>query len=75
MRRLIQATRDSSLTIVLFALFVACIFAQSFAGWRVQNETLAAHGQASAGYWHYLSTGTFLEGLASNWQAAVLQLA
>jgi len=75
MRRLIQATRDSSLTIVLFALFVICICAQSFAGWRVQNETLAAHGQASAGYWHYLSTGTFLEGLASNWQAAVLQLA
>ena len=37
---------DNSLTIVLFALFVVCIFAQTFAGWRLQNVTLAAHGQA-----------------------------
>ena len=64
---------DNSLTIVLFALFVVCIFAQMFAGWRLQNVTLAAHGQALIGYWRNLSTGTFLEGLASNWQAAFLQ--
>jgi len=75
MRRLIQAIKDDSLTIVLFALFAICIVAQSFAGWRLQNETLAAHGQAPVGYWHNLSTGTFLEGLATNWQAAFLQLA
>jgi hypothetical protein len=74
-RKLIQAIIDSSLTIVLFVLFVMCIFAQSFAGWRLQNETLAAHGQAPIGYWHNLFTGAFLEGLASNWQAAFLQLA
>ena len=73
-RKLSQAIRDNSLSIVLFVLFVVCISAQSFAGWRLQNETLAAHGQASIGYWHFLSTGAFLEGLASNWQAAVLQL-
>ena len=75
MRRLIHAIKEDSLTIVLFALFAVCIFAQSFAGWRLQNETLAAHGQAAVGYWHNLSTGTFLEGLATNWQAAFLQLA
>ena len=51
-----------------------CISAQSFAGWRLQNETLAAHAQGSVGYWHFLSTGAFIDGLASNWQAAVLQL-
>ena len=75
MRRLIRPFKDNSLTITLFALFVICIAAQSFAGWRLQNETLAAHGQPSVGYWHDLFTGTFLEGLASNWQAAFLQLA
>ena len=75
MRRLIQTIKDNSLSIVLFALFAICISAQSFAGWRLQNETLAAHGQAPVGYWHNLSTGTFLEGLATNWQAAFLQLA
>jgi len=74
MRKLIKIIRDNSLSIVLFTLFAICISAQSFAGWRAQNENLAAHRQASIGYGHYLSTGTFWEGLASNWQAAVLQL-
>ena len=45
-----------------------------FAGWRWQNETLAAYGRTLVGYRHFLSSGVFLEGLASNWQAAVLQL-
>ena len=39
------------------------------------NEILAAHGLVPIDYWHNLSTGAFLEGLASNWQAAFLQLA
>ncbi|MGH7997761.1 MAG: DUF6766 family protein [Opitutaceae bacterium] len=75
MPRWFRAIRNHSLTIVLFALFVICLFAQSFAGWRLQNETLAAHGRALIGYWRNLTTGPFLEGLASNWQAAFLQLA
>lgn len=74
MRKLINTIRDNSLSIVLFTLFALCISAQSFAGWRAQNENLTAHRHASFGYLHYLSTGTFWEGLASNWQAAVLQL-
>jgi Na+/H+ antiporter NhaD/arsenite permease-like protein len=74
-RRLIHPIKYNSLSIVLFALFVICMSAQSVVGWRLQNETLAAHGQALIGHWHNLSTGTFLEGLASNWQAAFLQLA
>ena len=73
-RRLNHTIKDNSLSIVLFALFVVCISAQSLAGWRQQNEILAAHGQSSGGYWDFLATGAFLEGLASNWQAAVLQL-
>jgi hypothetical protein len=72
---LLHAIKENSLTIVLFVLFAICLFAQSFAGWRLQNETLAAHGQALVGYWRNLSSGTFLEGLATNWQAAFLQLA
>jgi hypothetical protein len=73
-KRLTHAIRDNSPTTVLFVLFVVCILAQSFAGWRLQNVTLSAHGQALIGHWRNLSTGTFLEGLASNWQAAFLQL-
>ena len=73
-RRLIHTVADNSLSIVLFTLFVICISGDSVAGWHLQNEMLAAHGRASVGYGHFLSTGAFLEGLASNWQAAVLQL-
>lgn len=69
-----QPVRDNSLSIVLFVLFAISIAAQSFAGWRLLNEALAAHGQAPIGFWHFLSSGTFWEGLSSNWQAAVLQL-
>ncbi len=72
---LMQVIRESSLSIVLFSLFIICIVAQSFAGWLLHNEILAVHGQAPISYWHNLRTGAFLEGLAVNWQAAFLQLA
>ena len=75
MRRLMHPFKYNSLTIVLSVLFIVCISAQSVAGWRLQNEILVAHGQASVSYWANLSTGAFLEGLATNWQAAFLQLA
>ncbi len=74
MRKVIHPIRDNSLSIVLFALFIICIYVGSLTGWWLQNETLAEHAQSSIGYWHFLSTGAFLEGLASNWQAAFLQL-
>jgi hypothetical protein len=74
MQSLIHAIMSNSLSIVLFTLFVICISGQTLAGWRVQNETLAAHGQSLISYRHFLSAGAFWEGLASNWQAAVLQL-
>jgi hypothetical protein len=70
----VHAVADNSLSSVLFTLFVICISADSVAGWHLQNEMLAAHGRASIDYGHFLSSGAFLEGLASNWQAAVLQL-
>ncbi len=75
MQKLIHPVKYNSLSIVLFSLFIISLLAQSLAGWWLRNETLAAHGQASVAYWHNLATGTFLESLASNWQAAFLQLA
>ena len=75
MQRVFRVIHDNSLSILFFTLFVVCFVGQSFAGWRVENETLAAHGRAGVGFGSYLLTGAYLEGLASNWQAAVLQLA
>ena len=60
MHTLITAIKESSLSIVLFALFTVCIFAESFVDWRLQNQTLTAHGQATLVYWQSLSTGTSL---------------
>lgn len=74
MRKLIHPIKDNSLTIVLFMISVICITGQSFAGWLLQNETLASHGQVPISYWFFLTTGSFLDGLACNWQAAVLLL-
>lgn len=75
MRRLIRIIKDNSLSIVFFSLFAICISIQSYAAWLLENETLARYGHASIGFWDFLSSGTYLEGLASNWQAAILQLA
>jgi len=75
MRKVIVALRDNSLTIFLLALFLACLAGHTYAGWRLENETLAAHGRAGIGYARFLTSGTFLEDLSSNWQAAILQLA
>ncbi len=73
--RALHPVKSNSLTISLFALFAVCICAQSVVGWRQQNEVLAAHGKALISYWHNLASSSFLDGLASNWQAAFLQLA
>ena len=74
LRTLIPAIRDNSLGIVLFALFVVCLVGQSLAAWYKQNWTLAAHGHPPISYWDNLVSGSFLESLAVNWQAAILQL-
>ncbi len=67
--------KDNSLSIALFVLFVICLVGHSAASWQLQNEQLAAHGQAAVGYWGNVLSSSYLEELASNWQAAFLQLA
>ena len=43
--------KNYSLTIVLAMIFVICISLQTFVGWRLQNEILAARGRLTIGYW------------------------
>jgi len=75
MRRFVKALRDNSLSIVLFALFVASIGGAVWSGWLHQSETLAAHHRGGMALGSYLGSATFIDGLAVNWQAAILQLA
>lgn len=66
---------NDSLSIALFALFLICLAGQGLSGWLAYNASLAAARMGSITLGEYFQTGTFLDGLFSNWQAAILQLA
>lgn len=70
-----QFVRDDSMSIALFALFGACAALQSVAGWLAYREMLLSLHHPTISWSAYLVTGDFLDGMLSNWQAAVLQLA
>jgi hypothetical protein len=73
--RFFKLLRDNSLSLALFALFAVCLGGSVWTGWLQQNEALAAHRRSAVSLWSFLGSGTFVEGMAVNWQAAVLQLA
>ena len=65
---------QNSLSIVLLALFIVFLLGQTFSGLALDNDTRVFYGLTKIGYWEYVRTGTFLQGVFSNWQAAILQL-
>ena len=67
-----QLLKENGLTLALGALFLICLAGQSLTGLVDYNNGHHAGGHAS--YAHFLVTGAFLEGVFSNWQAAILQL-
>jgi hypothetical protein len=66
---------NDSMSIALFSLFIICIAAQSLSGWLSYNQSLHAGHFPELAFGAYLRTGNFLDGVCSNWQAAILQLA
>jgi len=70
-----SSVAENSLSIALFALFLVCICGQSLSGWFAYNQSLQSGHFPQIGFSAYLATGNFLDGLLSNWQAAILQLA
>lgn len=70
-----QWLKDNSLSVIFFSLFLITLAAESFSGLLSYNALLTAHGLPPLSYFQYLHTGTFLDGIFENWQAAVLQLA
>lgn len=67
--------RDNSLSLVFLVLFVLAFTAQAVSGLAAFNEALRAHHRPTVGLAQYLVSGTFLNGVFSNWQGAFLQLA
>lgn len=74
-RRLERLIRNDSMSIALFGMFLACAIGQGISGWTAYDVSLRQAHAAPIGLGAYLRTGNFLDGMFSNWQAAVLQLA
>jgi hypothetical protein len=68
-----SAFRDNSLSIVFGGLFLVTALAQSLAGWRVEVQQAAEHGEGGVSYWSYLTSSSFGRALLENWQSEYLQ--
>jgi hypothetical protein len=66
--------KNNGLTIALMALFLVSILGQFYAGWRVENEELARHGEAAIGLGAYLVDPAFLSSVFENWESEFLQM-
>jgi len=67
--------RDRALTLVLMAMFLACLFGQMITGLYDYNSTRHEHGEAMVTIGGYLTTGHPWEALFENWESEFLQMA
>jgi hypothetical protein len=66
--------RENGLTIVLLAIFALLMVGMSISGWLDHNIDLAESGQLQLGYWRYLLSSHFVEGVFENWESEFLQM-
>ena len=71
MRRVL---RDNALSVTMFGLFLVFLVAQSFAGFRSNNNDNQEHGQPRESYADYLTSGAFVEATFENWESEFLQM-
>jgi hypothetical protein len=69
-----EILRNNGLSLALFALFLASIVGQVFAGWYALGEELAIHGRPAPDLRTYLATGHFLSATFENWESEFLQM-
>jgi hypothetical protein len=67
--------RSNSLSLALFALFLASLVGQVFAGWYALGEELAIHGHQAPDLRTYLVSGHFISAMFENWESEFLQMA
>jgi len=66
---------ENGLSLVMFGLFLTCMFLQTWSGIRVYNQERSEQGQGPVGLGLYLGSGHFLEATAENWESEFLQMA
>jgi hypothetical protein len=71
MRRVL---RDNALSLTMFGMFLVFLVAQSFAGFRSNNNDNQEHGQPRESYTEYLASGAFVEATFENWESEFLQM-
>jgi hypothetical protein len=69
-----KALKNNGLTIALLSLFLLSILGHCIAGWKVENEELASHGQATISLTGYLASPEFLSSVFENWESEFLQM-
>ncbi|HEX3930758.1 MAG TPA: DUF6766 family protein [Nocardioides sp.] len=75
MSSIARIVRDNSMSILFGLLFVAALAGQAVTGYHEANQQLAARGRAAMSVGSWLTSGGFVNAMAVNWQAAILQLA
>jgi Domain of unknown function (DUF6766) len=70
----VRFIKDNGLSLSLLLLFLAALFGESVTGLLTYDHQQASQGLGQLGYWRYLGTGAFLDGVFVNCQAAILQL-
>src|SRR5688500_3620704 len=65
---------ENSLSLVLFAIFVATLIGTAAAGYFHENETLQAHGRPVISVTGYIGSGDFYEAVFENWESEFLQM-
>lgn len=63
------------MSLALFGLFLLCVASQAVTGWSAYDSGQKDAHLPQIGLLGFLGTGHFLDGVFSNWQAAILQLA
>ena len=69
-----RALRDNALSLTMFGLFLVFLVAQSFAGYRSDNNENEEHGQPPESYAEYITGGAFVEATFENWESEFLQM-
>jgi hypothetical protein len=75
MASIARLMRDNSMSILFGLLFLASLAGEAVTGYHATNQQLTAQGRAAMSVGSWLTSGSFLNAMAVNWQAAILQLA
>jgi hypothetical protein len=67
--------RENGLSIVLFLLFFFSLAGQTLTGHKEYNDDQQEHGQPTASFGEYLTSGHFVEATFENWESEFLQMA